>query len=95
MPATQFSDLGYSGFSWPSLDLLWRSAFGTKFGLSAFAPFLAPGLYLPGWFSQRIRLIGSLEAGFVLWFTLGFFLFAAANQYGYVQFNTAYAILCQ
>ena len=88
MPATQFSDQGYSGFSWPSLDLLWRSAFGIKFGLFAFAPFLALALYVPGWFSQRIRLVGSLEAGFILWITLGFFLFSAANQFGYVQFNT-------
>jgi hypothetical protein len=43
---------------------------------------------LPGWFSQRIRIVGAREAAFILLFTGGFFIFSAANQFGYVQFNT-------
>ena len=88
MPAVNFTDRGYSGFDWPSLDLLWRSAFGIKFGLFAFAPILVLALYVPGWFNPRIRIVGSREVAFILLFTAGFFIFGAANQYGYMQFNT-------
>lgn len=88
MPATDFVDQGFSGFDWPNPDLLWRSAVGTKFGLFAFAPILILALYLPGWFNPRIRILESREVAFILLFTAGFFIFGAANQYGYVQFNT-------
>lgn len=88
MPATEFSVNGYSGLSWPSLDLLWRSAFGLKFGLFAFAPILVFALYAPGWFKGRIGIVGKREIWFMLLFTAAFFIFSAANRFGYVQFNT-------
>ena len=88
MPATDFIDQGFSGFDWPNLDLLWRSAFGIKFGIFAFAPLLVLALYLPAWFSKRTLMVGGREVAFILLFTAGFFLFASANQFGYVQFNT-------
>jgi hypothetical protein len=56
--------------------------------LFAFAPILVLALYVPGWFNPRIRIVGNREVAFILLFTAGFFLFGAANQYGYVQFNT-------
>ena len=88
MPETEFIDRGFSGFDWPSLDLLWRSAFGLKFGLFSFAPLLVLALYIPGWFSRNIRIVPGREARFILLFTAGFFVFSAANQFGYVQFNS-------
>lgn len=88
MPAAHFSEQGFSGFSWPNPDLLWRSAFGLQFGLFAFAPILLLALYVPGWFNPRIRIVGNRETAFILLFTAGFFIFGAANQYGYMQFNT-------
>lgn len=88
MPDTAFSQVGFSGFTWPSLDLLWRSAFGIKYGLFAFAPIMVLALYVPGWFNKGIRIVGRPEALFIGLFTAGFFLFSAANQFGYVQFNT-------
>ncbi|MCI0791810.1 MAG: hypothetical protein J4O02_08575 [Chloroflexi bacterium] len=88
MPSTEFSVSGYSGLSWPSLDLLWRSAFGLKFGLFAFAPILVFALYVPGWFKGRASFIGRRETWFILLLTAVFFIFSAANQFGYLQFNT-------
>lgn len=88
MPATDYVDQGFSGFDWPNPDLLWRSLFSLKFGLFAFAPLLILALYPPGWLSSRIRIVGKPEAAFILLFAAGFFAFASANQYGYVQFNT-------
>lgn len=88
MPATDYSVNGYFGLSLPSLDLLWRTAFGLKFGLFAYAPILLFALYVPGWFGHRMSIIGRRETWFVLLLTAIFFIFSAANQFGYLQFNT-------
>lgn len=88
MPPTEFADQGYSGFDWPNPDLLWRSAFGPKFGLFAFAPILVLALHVPGWLSRRYRIVAGREVAFILLITGGFFAFASANQFGYMQFNT-------
>jgi hypothetical protein len=44
-------------------------------------------LYVPGWFRNE-RLMGPPEMYFILVFSLLFFLFCAANQYGRMQFNS-------
>lgn len=88
MPPSQFSQYGYSGLDWPSLDLFWRTAFDPQFGLFAFAPLLLAAMYLPGWFSQYLRIINRQETVFIIIFVLMFFLFASANRFGYMQFNT-------
>lgn len=88
MPQTQFSQYGYSGIDWPSLDLLWASAFGLKFGLFVFAPILLLALYIPAWLNNRIRIVDARETLYIVTFCLAFSLFSAANQFGYMQFNT-------
>ena len=87
MPPTQYSVLGYHGFTWPQLDLLWQTAFGIRFGLFTSAPLLLLSLYPPAW-TRRVRLVGHREAWTILVFTVAFFLFCAANQYGRLQFNS-------
>ena len=87
MPAATFTDLGYRGMDWPKLDLLWQTAFSLRFGLFTSAPLLLLTLYVPGWFRSH-RIIAIPEVTFVLMFSLCFFLFCAANQYGYMQFNS-------
>jgi hypothetical protein len=87
MPATAYSQQGYLGMAWPRPDLLWESAFGIRFGLFTSAPLLLLALWVPGWLRER-RIIGTLETWWVLGFSLLFFLFSAANQYGHLQFNS-------
>ncbi len=87
MPATALSPKGYSGIDWPDARLLWDTAFSARFGLFTSAPLLMLALVPLAWTTGR-RLIGSLEALFVLCFVLGFFVFCAMNQYGFMQFNT-------
>jgi hypothetical protein len=88
MPPSRFSGHGYQGMDWPSPDLLWKLMFGMRYGLFTSAPVLLLVLYPPGWFDKRIRIVGRLEAWFILIFTLVFFLFTASNQFSRMQFNS-------
>jgi hypothetical protein len=87
MPAATFTHLGYRGMDWPKIDLLWETAFSLRFGLFTSAPILLIALYVPGWFRGQ-RILELPELYFVLTFSLLFFLFCAANQYGRMQFNS-------
>jgi hypothetical protein len=49
---------------------------------------LALALYPPAWYRRDLRLVGGAEVLFFLVFTLGLFLFTAANQFSRMQFNT-------
>jgi hypothetical protein len=88
MPPTEFSQLGYNGMDRPHLDLLWQTAFGLRFGLFTSAPLLLLALWLPGWVRRRDRIVDNLETICIVSFTLSFFLFSAANQFGRLQFNS-------
>ena len=88
MPAATFTHLGYRGMGWPHLDLLWQTAFDMRFGLFISAPLLLLALYVPAWLHGRARLPGGRETGWILLFSLAFFLFTAANQYSRMQFNS-------
>jgi hypothetical protein len=88
MPPTTYSGMGYQGMDWPRLDLLWENTFGIRYGLFLSSPILILSLYLPGWLPEEKRLIGSLETWFVVFITLAFLLFTAANQFSRMQFNS-------
>ncbi len=88
MPPATFTHHGYRGIDWPRLDLLWETAFGMRYGLFTSAPILLLGLYVPGWLRRGGCLLGRRELGGVLVFCALFFVFAAANQYGRMQFNS-------
>ena len=87
MPTATFTDLGYRGMDWPKLDLLWATGFSLRFGLFTSAPLLLLALYPTGWF-RNCRLLATPELIFVVTFSVLFFLFCAANQYGRMQFNS-------
>jgi len=69
------------------LDLLLQTAFGMRFGLFTSAPLLLLALYIPGWF-RGTRIVGRRELLCIITFSLAFFVFCAANQYGRLQFNS-------
>jgi len=88
MPPTPYSVYGFNGMDLPQLDLLWDTTFGIRFGLFLSAPILLLAFYLPGWLNARKRIVGSREIAFILLFTIALFLFASANQFGRLQFNS-------
>jgi hypothetical protein len=87
MPAANFTDQGYQGMDWPQFDLLWKTAFGLRYGLFTSAPLLILALHVPGWLRKSIRIVGNRETWCILLFCLSFFIFCSANQYGRMQFN--------
>jgi len=88
MPPANFTDQGYRGFSLPSLDLLFQTAFSMRYGLFVSAPILLLAFFAPAWLGKKSRLLEKREIYFILAFVLSFFIFCAANQYGRMQFNT-------
>jgi hypothetical protein len=88
MPDTTYSGMGYRGMDWPQLDLLWENTFGIRYGLFIAAPVLILVFYLPAWLPRKKQLIGGLETWLVIFLTLSFFLFTAANQFSRMQFNS-------
>jgi hypothetical protein len=88
MPTANFTDLGYRGFSLPEPDLMFETAFGMRYGLFTSAPFLLLAFFVPVWLRRSSRLLDQRETIFIVAFTLLFFAFCAANQYGRMQFNT-------
>lgn len=87
MPAANFTEQGYRGFSTPRVDLLGATAFDLRYGLFTSAPLLLLALWIPAW-RERARLVGVRELVTVIVLCAGMFLFCAANQYGRMQFNT-------
>lgn len=88
MPAANFTELGYRGLSFPQADLLFETAFGMRYGLFTSAPILLLAFVVPLWLRKKSRLLEKRELIFAVGFTLSFFVFCAANQYGRMQFNT-------
>jgi hypothetical protein len=88
MPPANFTDLGYRGFSFPRADLLFETAFGMRYGLFTSAPILLLVFAVPFWLRRSSRLMEYRETFFVVLFTVMFFIFCSANQYGRMQFNT-------
>ncbi|CAN5496012.1 hypothetical protein BH10CHL1_BH10CHL1_47330 [soil metagenome] len=89
MPATTFSGYGYRGITLPQPDLLWELAFDIRYGLFTSAPLLLLALFPLAWLKgHTFRLVGRLETQLILGFTIGFFLFTAANQFSRMQFNS-------
>jgi hypothetical protein len=87
MPPTAYSQYGYNGMGLPRLDLLWETAFGPRFGLFTSAPLLLLAL-VPTWLRPRGRLVGTRELWLILGLTLATFVFTAANQFAWLQFNS-------
>ncbi len=88
MPAANYTELGYRGFAFPQADLLFETAFGIRYGLFTSAPILLLAFLVPVWLRKESRLLENRELIFAVGFTLSFFVFCAANQYGRMQFNT-------
>lgn len=88
MPPANFTELGYRGFSFPQLDLFFETAFNIRYGLFTSSPILLLAFVVPILLRRSSRLLEKREIAFICAFTILFFTFCAANQYGRMQFNT-------
>jgi len=93
MPAVAFTDKGWRGFDWPSLDLFWLNLFSPGYGLFTWGPLLLLALVPPLLFSRSDRLLRLGERRFVWIFVLASLTFSAANQYSRMQFNSGFRYL--
>ena len=93
MPDVNFTDRGWRGIDWPSLDLLRENFLSLNYGLLPFGPLLILG-FLPAFFYRRAPLVVDRMRRLSAWgFITIFLLFCAANQYSYMQFNSGFRYL--
>ncbi len=92
MQPTAPTSLGYRGFDWPSLSLMWANFFDPRFGLFAYCPALLLAFAAP--FLKRVRYRMPPREMWVLfaYFALAV-LFCAANQYSWLQPLTGFRYL--
>ena len=93
MPAVDYTDQGFRGFSWPSLDLFYLNLISPSYGMYIYGPVLVLGL-IPAYFYNRNKLILPRPERIltVIYFAM-FLTFCAANQYSKVQFNSGFRYL--
>lgn len=87
MPPTPFSVLGWHGMTLPSPELLWRQLVDPRYGLFVFCPLLALAFAAP-WRGRGAPGPGTRERRALAGATIALWLFASANQYANLQWNT-------
>ena len=87
MPPVAWIELGYQGYGWPQLELLFALAFDHRFGLFVSSPLMALALLSP--LMQRgLRRLPDLELTTVLLIFLVLMVFFSGSNYTRLQFNT-------
>ncbi len=90
MPDVRYSEQGFRGFSWPSLDLFGLNLYHPGYGMFLYGPILLLGL-IPTFARQAGDLIfPTRERLFTILFFLALLTFCAANQYSRIQFNSGF-----
>ncbi len=93
MPEVNYTDSGFRGFSWPTLDLFYLNLFDPSYGMFVYGPILVFGL-IPTYFYNRNKLIlPRPERILVFVYFVMFLIFCAANQYSRMQFNSGFRYL--
>ncbi len=90
MPEVSYTDRGWRGFSFPTVDLFFLNLFDEEYGMYAFGPLLALGLVPTWWYAEHRLVLPRTERRFVAAYVLAFMVFCAANQYSRMQFNTGF-----
>ncbi len=93
MPDVNYTDSGFRGFSWPTLDLFYLNLFAPSYGMYVYGPILVLGL-VPTYFYNRNKLIlPHPERILIAVYFVVFLIFCAANQYSRMQFNSGFRYL--
>ena len=85
MPAAHFTEVGWRGFGFPSLDLLVANLVDPDFGLFAYGPILVLAL-VPG----RERILPAGARRFAVALSVAFLVFQSSNQYARMQWNSGF-----
>ena len=93
MPSTELSARGWYGFARPSLELVLGNLFSLDYGLFAYAPLLALGLLAPYLVRKGRSALPGREVGLALSLFAVMLLFASANQFAWLQWNTGFRML--
>lgn len=89
----EFVSLGMRGFTLPAPDLFFASLFHPAYGLYSWGPVLLLAL-VPVWrYSSDTLILPGRERWFVCIASVTLLLFAAANQYSRLQFNSGFRYL--
>lgn len=93
MPDVTYTDSGFRGFAWPTLDIFYKNLFDPSYGMYIYGPILFLGL-VPAYFYNRNKLIlPHPERNLVAVYFILFIIFCAANQYSRMQFNSGFRYL--
>ena len=87
MPPTEFSVLGWNGMTLPTVQLLVGNLLDPAYGLFVFCPMLVAVLATP-FLRERPGGPTGRELALVFGGTVALWLFASANQFSNLQFNT-------
>ncbi len=88
-----YATQGLRGFTWPAPDLFFKCLFDPAYGMFTWGPILILAL-VPAWRYTSSSLILPRRERRFLWITwLVLFLFASANQYSRLQFNSGFRYL--
>ncbi|MEX2048825.1 MAG: hypothetical protein WEB90_04545 [Gemmatimonadota bacterium] len=87
MPPTEFSVLGWNGMTLPTPELLVGNLLDPTYGLLAFCPMLVAAAAAP-FLRNHSGAPGARELLLIFGSTVALWLFASANQFSNLQFNT-------
>jgi len=93
MPAANFTDRGWRGFSWPGWDGLVQNLLDPSYGMFTFGPVLLLALLPPRPGRAQRSVLPKAEWRLTLIMAMLFLLFCSANQYSRMQFNTGFRYL--
>ncbi|WP_096893830.1 hypothetical protein [Candidatus Scalindua japonica] len=88
-----YSDSGFRGFTWPSLDLFYLNLFSPSYGMYTYGPILAIGLIPTCFYKKNKLILTQPERILTTIFFILFLSFCAANQYSRIQFNSGFRYL--
>ena len=89
----EYVSQGMRGFTLPAPDLMWKSLFDPAYGMYTWTPILLLAL-VPAWrYPADTLILPRRERRFVAIAWLAFLLFASANQYSRLQFNSGFRYL--
>jgi hypothetical protein len=84
---------GARGFTLPAVDLFWQNLFDPAFGMYTWGPVLLLALVPAWWYRMDSLILPRRDRRWLALAWVVFLLFASANQYSRLQFNSGFRYL--
>ena len=88
MPPVEWIELGYQGFGWPQLELLYSLAMDYRYGFFASSPLMLLACFSLWRHRRAPHRMPSLELVALLSFFVAFWVFFSGSNYTRLQYNT-------